>query len=53
MKIVEDYSKAPDIKVPEPPTTFDTQRLAAQFTNTFRMLSEQPSSLQLVQLPHF
>jgi hypothetical protein len=42
MKIVEsDYSATiPDIKLCTTPSTFDTQRLAAQFTNAHKVLSD-------------
>ena len=47
MKIVEDYSKAPDITTPSTPSTFDGQKLAAQFSNTLRTLKKD-----IVPNPH-
>ncbi|XP_011404322.2 PREDICTED: ubiquitin carboxyl-terminal hydrolase 28-like isoform X1 [Amphimedon queenslandica] len=41
MKIVEDYSKAPNIKIPQAPSNFDTQRLAAQYTTAYKTLTSE------------
>ena len=39
MKIVEDFSKVPDMKLPEvTPDRFDTQALVAQFSNGYKYL---------------
>lgn len=41
MKIVDGYTKAPNIKIPQIPPNLDTERLAAQYTTAFKALTSQ------------
>lgn len=41
MKIVDGYTKAPNIKIPQIPPNLDTERLAAQYTTALKALTSQ------------
>ena len=41
MKIVDGYTKAPNIKIPQIPPNLDTERLAVQYTTALKALTSQ------------